>query len=50
MTSVLFIHGTGVRAPDYAAALRTVRAGLGRIRPDVAVAECDWGSALGSYL
>ncbi|MBC7271339.1 MAG: hypothetical protein H5T76_21950 [Streptomyces sp.] len=50
MTSVLFIHGTGVRAPDYAAALRTVRTGLGRIRPDVAVAECDWGSALGSYL
>ncbi|MFD0315080.1 hypothetical protein [Streptomyces flavalbus] len=50
MTSVLFIHGTGVRAPEYAAALRTVRAGLARVRSDVTVAECDWGSALGSYL
>ncbi|MFI7382498.1 hypothetical protein [Streptomyces sp. NPDC049813] len=50
MTSVLFIHGTGVRAPGYAQALRAVRAGLSAVRPDVTVAECDWGSALGSYL
>ncbi|MFI0236011.1 hypothetical protein [Streptomyces sp. NPDC016845] len=50
MTSVLFIHGTGVRAPGYAEALRAVRAGLAGVRPDVTVAECDWGSALGSYL
>ncbi|MFE6283394.1 hypothetical protein [Streptomyces sp. NPDC057877] len=50
MTSVLLIHGTGVRAPAYASALRAVRAGLARVRPDVTVAECDWGSALGSYL
>ncbi|MGY0020337.1 hypothetical protein ACVHNB_15280 [Streptomyces sp. YJ-C3] len=50
MTSVLFIHGTGVRAPGYAEALRAVRAGLAEVRADVTVAECDWGSALGSYL
>ncbi|QIB48237.1 hypothetical protein [Streptomyces aureoverticillatus] len=50
MPSVLFIHGTGVRAPGHAAALRTVRQGLASVRPDVTVAGCDWGSALGSYL
>ncbi|MFI1163581.1 hypothetical protein ACH4UM_08190 [Streptomyces sp. NPDC020801] len=50
MTSVLFIHGTGVRAPAYTTALEAVRAGLGKVRDDVTVAECDWGSALGSYL
>ncbi|MET9494760.1 hypothetical protein [Streptomyces sp. NPDC006552] len=47
---MLFIHGTGVRAPGYAQALGAVRAGLSGARPDVTVAECDWGSALGSYL
>lgn len=50
MPSVLFIHGTGVRAPGSTAALRTVREGLAAVRPDVTVAGCDWGSALGSYL
>ncbi|EPH41307.1 hypothetical protein ABT390_28085 [Streptomyces aurantiacus] len=50
MPSVLFIHGTGVRAPGYTASLDTVREGLAAVRPDVTVAGCDWGSALGSYL
>ncbi|OKK02536.1 hypothetical protein AMK26_23160 [Streptomyces sp. CB03234] len=50
MVTVLFVHGTGVREPSYAAALETVRGGLARVRPDVRVEPCDWGSTLGSYL
>ncbi|MFF8291475.1 alpha/beta fold hydrolase [Streptomyces sp. NPDC016309] len=50
MVTVLFVHGTGVREPSYTAALEAVRAGFARVRPDVRVEPCDWGSALGSYL
>ncbi|CCK30155.1 hypothetical protein BN159_5776 [Streptomyces davaonensis JCM 4913] len=48
--TVLFVHGTGVREPDYSDALRRIRNGLAKLRPDVRVEPCDWGSALGSHL
>ncbi|MGW4206158.1 hypothetical protein ACWEHL_35135, partial [Streptomyces sp. NPDC004726] len=50
MVTVVFVHGTGVREPSYTHSLEAIRAGLGRIRPDVRVEPCDWGSALGSSL
>ncbi|MFF3356798.1 alpha/beta fold hydrolase [Streptomyces sp. NPDC002917] len=50
MVTVLFVHGTGVREPSYTQALEGIRSGLARVRPDVRVEPCDWGSALGSYL
>ncbi|MEC4018359.1 hypothetical protein [Streptomyces sp. H27-D2] len=50
MTTVLFVHGTGVREPGYTAALAALRSGLGALRPDVAVEGCNWGDALGSHL
>jgi len=50
MVTLLFVHGTGVREPDYSAALKTIRAVVTARRPDVRVEPCDWGSALGSYL
>jgi hypothetical protein len=48
MTSVIFVHGTGVRREAYDAAMALVSAGLSD-RPGVAVVECYWGH-LGSNL
>jgi hypothetical protein len=50
VVTVLFVHGTGVRAASSAATLKAIRAGLARVRPDARVEPCDWGTALGSYL
>ncbi|MEV6941338.1 hypothetical protein AB0N07_04870 [Streptomyces sp. NPDC051172] len=50
MVTLLFVHGTGVREPDYGKALRTIRTEVRARRPDVRVEPCDWGSALGSHL
>ncbi|MYV99883.1 hypothetical protein [Streptomyces sp. SID3343] len=50
MTTVIFVHGTGVRAPAYARELERLRSALAVVRPDVVVEPCDWGSALGAYL
>lgn len=50
MVTVLFVHGTGVREPFYSQALEEIRNGLARVRPDVHVEPCDWGTSLGSYL
>ncbi|MEW1830453.1 hypothetical protein [Streptomyces sp. NPDC088196] len=50
MVTLLFVHGTGVREPDYSTALERIRAEVVSRRPDVRVEPCDWGSALGSHL
>ncbi|MFE1883493.1 alpha/beta fold hydrolase [Streptomyces diastatochromogenes] len=50
MVTLLFVHGTGVREPDYGDALERVREAVAARRPDVRVEPCDWGSALGSHL
>ena len=43
MTTVLFIHGTGVREPAFARTYAQIKAGLGAVRPDVGVQRCYWG-------
>lgn len=50
VTTVLFVHGTGVRDLGHTASLEALRAGLAAVRPDVRVHGCGWGSVLGSYL
>jgi hypothetical protein len=50
MTTVVFVHGTGVRKDAYDASFDRVTSGLGRVH-GVAVAPCYWGhlgSALGA--
>ncbi|HLK72992.1 MAG TPA: hypothetical protein VKU77_05015 [Streptosporangiaceae bacterium] len=43
MTTVLFIHGTGVREPAFAATYAQIKAGLHGLRPDLRVERCYWG-------
>jgi hypothetical protein len=43
MTTVLFVHGTGVRAAKFAATFEQVKAGLRTVRDDLAVESCYWG-------
>ncbi|GGO92357.1 hypothetical protein [Wenjunlia tyrosinilytica] len=50
MTTVVFIHGTGVRELRYGQALDRIRRGLSRHRPDLTVSPCYWGGTLGSRL
>ncbi|MFH8724396.1 hypothetical protein [Streptomyces termitum] len=50
MTTVLFVHGTGVREPGYSEALERVREGLRPLRPEVTVTPCYWGGRAGSAL
>lgn len=50
MTTVLFVHGTGVRQPAYDVTLARVVGGLGRIRPRFTVERCYWGGDHGSWL
>ncbi|MFJ3610992.1 hypothetical protein [Streptomyces hydrogenans] len=50
MTTVLFVHGTGVREPGYSGSLERIREGLAAVRPDVTVAPCHWGGSAGSAL
>ncbi|MBI0380702.1 hypothetical protein JBE27_31665, partial [Streptomyces albiflaviniger] len=50
MTSVVFVHGTGVRAKSYEKSFARVLSGLGRVRADVQVARCFWGEEHGAAL
>ncbi|KOG25648.1 hypothetical protein ADK34_17470 [Streptomyces viridochromogenes] len=50
MTTVLFVHGTGVREPGFTESVERVREGLRPSRPDVAVVPCYWGGSAGSAL
>lgn len=50
MTTVLFVHGTGVRQPAYDASFGRFAARLAEIRPGFAVAPCYWGGPHGSRL
>ncbi|WP_328912116.1 MULTISPECIES: hypothetical protein [unclassified Streptomyces] len=47
MTTILFVHGTGVRADSYDVTLEQVRRGLAKALPDAAVEGCAWGDVLG---
>ncbi|MFG3345225.1 hypothetical protein ACGF1Z_09175 [Streptomyces sp. NPDC048018] len=50
MTTVLFVHGTGVREPGFTASVERVRQGLRPLRPEVVVTPCYWGGSAGSAL
>jgi hypothetical protein len=50
MTTVVFVHGTGVREPHYTAAFGQVKRELQLIRADLAVARCYWGGTCGTIL
>ncbi|MCQ8189647.1 hypothetical protein [Streptomyces rugosispiralis] len=50
MTSVVFVHGTGVRAKSYEKSFARVVSGLGRVRAEIKVARCFWGEEHGASL
>jgi hypothetical protein len=52
MTTVLFVHGTGVRAVDYESTFTLIARKLGQYskRADLHLARCLWGEQLGSQL
>ncbi|MEU9124179.1 hypothetical protein AB0C96_30705 [Streptomyces sp. NPDC048506] len=50
MTSVVLVHGTGVRAPSYDKTFDRVSRGLAGVRPDVRTVPCFWGDAHGASL
>ncbi|ASR00153.1 hypothetical protein [Streptomyces sp. 11-1-2] len=50
MTSVVFVHGTGVRAKSYEKSFARVVSGLGRVRADIRVVRCLWGEQHGASL
>ncbi|MEW1647297.1 hypothetical protein [Streptomyces sp. NPDC091219] len=50
MTTVVFVHGTGVRVPALTALVSRVDDGLRRAAPRVRLVVCDWGSEHGATL
>jgi hypothetical protein len=50
MTTLVFVHGTGVRQPAYDAAFDRFAQRIIKIRSAYAVAQCYWGGSHGSRL
>lgn len=50
MTTLVFVHGTGVRQPAYGTAFDRFADRIAKIRPGHAVAQCYWGGPHGSRL
>lgn len=50
VTTVVFVHGTGVRGPALEALAGRVRDGLQRAAPQARLVVCDWGSRHGATL
>ncbi|MDA4888451.1 hypothetical protein PFZ55_16295 [Streptomyces sp. MS2A] len=50
VTSVVFVHGTGVREDSYRKSYNRVATGLKRLRPDVRLVPCYWGDRYGAHL
>ncbi len=50
MTTVLFVHGTGVRNPGYEDTFKLIEQKLLAERPDLKVERCFWGDSLGTKL
>lgn len=48
MTSLLFIHGTGVRKSEYEKTFSHIEQTLHKNRPDLRVLPCSWGQAVGA--
>ncbi len=47
MTTVIFVHGTGIREPEYNETFEIIEQKIHAQRPDIKVAPCLWG-ALGA--
>ena len=50
VTTLVLVHGTGVRQPAYSAAFDRFAERIARIRPTHTVAQCYWGGPHGSRL
>jgi hypothetical protein len=50
VTTLVFVHGTGVRQPAYGAAFGRFAERIAKLRPAYAVAQCYWGGPHGSKL
>ena len=50
MTTILFVHGTGVRFPDFEPSFAQIAHELRRRRSDLQIIPCLWGDELGSRL
>ncbi len=50
MTTVLFVHGTGVRKAHYEETFELIQQTLLKERPDLKVEPCLWGDELGAKL
>ncbi|MGW0659458.1 hypothetical protein [Streptodolium elevatio] len=48
--TVLFVHGTGVRATAFRDTFELIRRQLGRLRPGIDVRGCYWGDEAGARL
>ena len=50
MTSVVFVHGTGTREPDYTDTFNLIERKLQGIFPQLNAVRCYWGGDLGASL
>src|SRR5690349_3839427 len=50
VTTVLFVHGTGVREPGFSETLERVQQGFRSLRPEIRINSCYWGGSAGSVL
>lgn len=50
MATVIFVHGTSVREPDFSETLQQIKTEINKELPDVKVIGCSWGSSLGAKL
>ncbi|NEO69205.1 hypothetical protein [Moorena sp. SIO3H5] len=50
MTTIVFVHGTGVRQPAYEQTFKIVEGCVTEQRPDITVIPCFWGEQFGSKL
>ncbi|MFG2011563.1 hypothetical protein ACGFNF_21110 [Micromonospora sp. NPDC048868] len=50
MTTVVFVHGTGVRKPHFDATLARIRAEVAHVEGAITVRPCYWGEPFGARL
>ncbi len=50
MTTVIFVHGTSVREPQFSETFKLIRSQLHKELPDLDVVPCSWGNSLGAKL
>lgn len=50
MTTVIFVHGTSVREPQFSETFELIKSELNKELPDLDVIPCSWGNSLGAKL